>query len=73
MYVPWAQLPDARSANLVQITPLGWIVRTRGEPYAMSIGDVMVLQSTARSDFNMVLLTIFAASALVLAAIGVYG
>ena len=93
MYVPWAQLPDAHSANLLQITPLSWIVRTRGEPYAMSgaiqqalreasgglaaarprsMDDVLV-RSTARSDFNMVLLTIFAASALLLAAIGVYG
>jgi putative ABC transport system permease protein len=93
MYVPWAQLPDAHSANLLQITPLAWIVRTRGEPYAMSaviqqalreasgglaaarprsMEDVVV-RSTARSDFNMVLLTIFAASALLLAAIGVYG
>jgi predicted lysophospholipase L1 biosynthesis ABC-type transport system permease subunit len=93
MYVPWAQLPDAHSANLLQITPLAWIVRTRGEPYAMSgaiqqalreasaglaaarprsMEDVVV-RSTARSDFNVVLLTIFAASALVLAAIGVYG
>ena len=33
----------------------------------------VVAQSTARSDFNMLLLTIFAFSALVLAAIGVYG
>ena len=35
--------------------------------------DDVVTQSTARSDFNMLLLTIFAASALILAAIGVYG
>jgi predicted permease len=33
----------------------------------------IVVQSTARSDFNMLLLTIFAASALLLAAIGIYG
>ncbi|HVH26778.1 MAG TPA: ABC transporter permease [Vicinamibacterales bacterium] len=33
----------------------------------------IVTQSTARSDFNMLLLTIFAASALLLAAIGIYG
>jgi putative ABC transport system permease protein len=93
MYVPWAQLPDAHSANLLQITPLAWIVRTRNEPYSISnavqralseasgglaaarprsMEEVMV-RSMARSDFNMVLLTIFAASALVLAAIGVYG
>ena len=93
MYVPWAQLPDAHSANLLEITALAWVVRTRAEPYNLgaaiqeqlraasgglpvarlrSMSDV-VAQSTARSDFNMLLLTIFAFSALVLAAIGVYG
>jgi ABC-type antimicrobial peptide transport system permease subunit len=35
--------------------------------------DDVVVRSTARSDFNMLLLTIFAAAALLLAAIGVYG
>jgi predicted permease len=35
--------------------------------------DEVVVQSTAREDFNMLLLTIFGASALVLAAIGIYG
>jgi putative ABC transport system permease protein len=34
MYVPWAQMPDGHSANLLEITPLAWIVRTRGEPLA---------------------------------------
>jgi putative ABC transport system permease protein len=34
--------------------------------------DEIVVQSTARSDFNMLLLTVFGAAALMLAAIGVY-
>ena len=93
MYVPWAQLPDAHSANLLEITALAWMVRTRAEPMTLApaiqeqlkqasgglpvarlraMDDVMA-QSTARSDFNMLLLTVFAGSALVLAAIGVYG
>jgi predicted permease len=93
VYVPWAQMPDAHSAQLLDITSLAWIVRTRGEPYALSpviqgelrqasgglplaaprsMDDVVAL-STARSDFNMLVLTIFAGSALLLAAIGIYG
>jgi putative ABC transport system permease protein len=35
--------------------------------------DEIVVQSTARSDFNMLLLTVFGFAALLLAAIGVYG
>ena len=33
----------------------------------------VVVESTARQDFNMLLLTIFGATALILAAIGIYG
>jgi ABC-type antimicrobial peptide transport system permease subunit len=33
----------------------------------------IVVESTARQDFNMLLLTIFGATALILAAIGIYG
>jgi putative ABC transport system permease protein len=93
MYVPWAQMPDAHSANLLDITPLAWIVRMRGESSALSASiqrelrlasgglpiarprtmDEIIVRSTARSDFNMILLTAFAASALLLAAIGIYG
>jgi predicted permease len=93
MYVPWAQVTDAHNANLVEITPLAWIVRTRGEPYSMgrAVQDELrqasgglpvarlrtmrevVSQSTARADFNMLLLTVFAGSALLLAALGIYG
>jgi putative ABC transport system permease protein len=35
--------------------------------------DEIVVQSTSREDFNMLLLTVFGCAALVLAAIGVYG
>ena len=35
--------------------------------------DEVVIQSTARADFNMLLLTIFGCAALLLAAIGIYG
>ncbi|MCX6633306.1 MAG: ABC transporter permease, partial [Candidatus Solibacter sp.] len=36
MYVPNAQVPDALNALNVRITPLKWVVRTRGNPYALS-------------------------------------
>jgi ABC-type antimicrobial peptide transport system permease subunit len=35
--------------------------------------DHIVIQSTAREDFNMLLLTVFGGAALLLAAIGIYG
>lgn len=92
MYVPWAQLPDAHNANLLNITALAWVVRTRAEPFNVAAAiqatlretsgglpvaqvramNQVVTQSTARADFNMLLLTIFAGLALVLATIGVY-
>ena len=36
MYVPQAQLPDAVSALALEIAPMGWTVRTRTSPAALS-------------------------------------
>jgi len=36
MYVPNAQVPDALNALNVRLTPMKWIVRTHGNPYALS-------------------------------------
>jgi putative ABC transport system permease protein len=36
MYVPNAQVPNALNALNVRITPVAWVVRTRGEPYGFS-------------------------------------
>jgi len=92
MYVPNAQVPDALNALNVRIIPMAWVVRTRGEPYAMSAAiqeqlrqvsglpvsdirsmDVVISRSTSRQRFNMWLMTIFGGTALLLAAIGIYG
>jgi putative ABC transport system permease protein len=93
MYVPFAQVPDGVTALRARIGDIGWVVRTRGEPHAMSGAiqkalreasgglpvasiktmDEIVVQSTASSDFNMLLLTAFGCAALMLAAIGVFG
>src|SRR5436853_1329747 len=36
MYIPQAQVPDALNALNGRLTPMKWIVRTRGNPLAMS-------------------------------------
>jgi putative ABC transport system permease protein len=92
MYVPNAQVPDALNALNVRITPVAWVVRTRGEPFSMSnavqeqlrqasglpVSNVrsmeeVVSRSISRQRFNVLLMTVFGGSALLLAAIGIYG
>lgn len=92
MYIPVSQVTNGMTALNARIGPITWIVRTQGDPHALSSAvqnelrqasglpvarvramDEVVVQSTARSDFNMLLLTIFGCSALLLAAIGIYG
>jgi putative ABC transport system permease protein len=36
MYIPQAQVPDAANALNVRLTPMAWVIRTRGEPHAFS-------------------------------------
>ena len=92
MYVPYAQTTDAINALNVRLTPLAWVVHTRGEPMSLlpkvreqlrqasglPVTDVrtmaeVVSRSTSRQRFNMLLMSVFAGSALLLAVIGVYG
>jgi len=93
MYVPFAQVPDRLNALNLSISPVRWLVRTRGEPYGVNLQvqaelreatgglpvarvrsmSEIVAQSTAGSDFDMFLLSVFGGTALVLAMIGIYG
>jgi predicted permease len=92
MYLPNAQVPDAFNALNVRLIPIAWVVRTRGEPYAMAsaiqeqlrqasglpVSDIrsmeeIISRSTSRQRFNMWLMAIFGGTALLLAAIGIYG
>jgi predicted permease len=36
MYVPQAQVPDAANALNTRLSPMGWVVRTQGEPALLS-------------------------------------
>ena len=93
LIVPQAQVTDGMTALNARIGPVGWTVRTHGDPHQdvaliveqlrqasggfpvahIRTMDEIVVRSTARDSFNMLLLTIFGAVALVLAAIGIYG
>jgi ABC-type antimicrobial peptide transport system permease subunit len=92
MYVPNGQIPDALNALNVRLTPLAWIVRSRGNPGQLSaaiqeqlrqttglpVSDIrsmeeVISRSTSRQRFNMLLMSVFGVSALILAAIGIYG
>ena len=47
MYIPQGQVPDAANALNVRLTPLGWVVRTTGEPNRMSAAiQEQIRQST---------------------------
>jgi putative ABC transport system permease protein len=93
MIVPQAQVTDGMTALNARIGPVGWVIRTHGDPHEATANiieqlrlasggfpvahvrsmDEVVSRSTARDSFNMMLLSIFGAVALVLAAIGIYG
>jgi predicted lysophospholipase L1 biosynthesis ABC-type transport system permease subunit len=92
MYILNGQATDAIQALNVAITPLRWIIRTRGEPMSvrqpverrlhevsgLPVSDIRTMQqvvsrSTSRERFHMLLMSVFGAVALALAAIGVYG
>ena len=93
MISPLAQMTDGLTELNSKVAPLTWVIRSRGEPHAMTATiteqlrnasggipvarirsmDEVVVRSTARQDFNMLLLSIFGGSALMLAAIGIYG
>jgi predicted permease len=92
MYLPQAQVPDLANALNMRITPMAWVIRTRGAPQSLSgpieealhkstglpVSDIrtmseVITRSTSRQRFNMLLMTVFGAAALLLAAIGVYG
>jgi putative ABC transport system permease protein len=92
VYIPQAQVPDALNALNMETTPMAFVVRTRGDPMALSaavqqalrqviglpVTDAQSLEqvvriSVSRQRLNMLLMSVFGASALLLAAIGIYG
>jgi putative ABC transport system permease protein len=92
VYFSMAQTPDELTEYIIR-SPIGWLVRTRGNSRAMRSSIQMQLsqasdglpvtnmhsmneilgRSVAGRQFNMLLLIVFGSSALLLAAVGVYG
>jgi predicted permease len=93
MYIPYAQVTDRLNALNVGLTPVTWVLRTRGDAFSVNrpvqeqlrqasgglpvarvqTMDEIVSRATSRNEFNMFLLGVFGVTALLLAAIGVYG
>jgi predicted permease len=88
VFVPGAQLPDKRTngravtwlirtrddSAALNAAILSLLQRATGEPVPpLRPMEEIVRQSTARQDFNMLLMNIFAGSALLLAMLGIYG
>ena len=92
MFIPQAQQPDAVNALSLRVSPMAWVIRTRGNPSLLSdaiqeqirqvtglpVSDVrtmdeIVVLSTSRTQFNMLLMSTFGGMALLLAALGIYG
>jgi putative ABC transport system permease protein len=87
IYTPLAQMTDASTAYVTRL-PTQWVIRTNGDSVSLkkelervtgfsvsrirSMDDV-VSQSTAQQDFNLVLMLVFGTTALLLAAVGIYG
>lgn len=70
----WAVRTDVPPFSLTRQIQQQVRIATGGLPVAhIRSMDQVVLESTARADFNMVLFTIFAGVALLLAGIGIYG
>jgi len=93
MYIPQGQMPAGMTQLANSVVPMGWAIRTAGDPLSLRAAveqevqavdrqvpvshvrgmDQLISQSLASRNFNMLLLAIFAAIALLLAAIGIYG
>jgi len=93
MYIPEAQMPEGLTQLGNSVLPLGWAIRTAGDPMSLRAAveqevqavdsqvpvshvrsmQQVIAQSLASRNFNMLLLSIFAGIALLLAAIGIYG